>query len=123
MKPITPALAALAVATIPAPVHAQVYQQAQAGALAWCSARAAGRSEAEANRAFSDATVNVAGFGALFNMRAVNEQGAFLARQMCPQYFAQPQPADASGYRPMFSDKEREQWGQWMDEQKNLLNP
>ena len=107
MKPITRLLAAIAVSITPAPVQAQVYQQAQAGALAYCSARAAGKTHEQANRAFTNATVDVAGFGSLFNSRAVNEQGGFLARQMCPEYFAQPQPADASGYRPMFSDKER----------------
>jgi hypothetical protein len=87
MKPIV-AFAALAVLVAPAPALASsVYRQAQAGALAYCSARAAGRTHEQANGAFSDATVQAAGFGAFFNMRAVNEQGGFLARQMCPQYF------------------------------------
>lgn len=87
MKPLAPILAALAVAVAPAPAQANAYQQAQAGALAYCSARAAGKSHEQANRAFSNATVDVAGFSSLFNSRAVNEQGSFLVRQMCPQFF------------------------------------
>ena len=87
MKPLAPILAALVVAMAPAPAQAIVYLQAQSGALAYCSARAAGKTHEQANRAFNNATVDAAGFGALFNMRAVNEQAGFLARQMCPQYF------------------------------------
>jgi hypothetical protein len=87
MKSIAPILAALAVAVTPAPAFAQVYQQAQAGALAYCSARAAGKSHDEANQAFKAATVDAAGFGALFNRQQTSEQGTFLVRQMCPQYY------------------------------------
>ena len=83
VKSVAPIVAAIAL-IIPAPALAQ-YGAAQAGALAYCAARANGASQQEADRAAVRAIYGQAGLvNLVVSGRDIGNQARFLVAQMCP---------------------------------------
>lgn len=91
-------LAAVLVITAAMPAAAQWrYDPAQSMATAYCAAKAAGKTEQQANDAASSASIRSMGgsfmtqlFGVITQTRQINEQARFLVSQMCPDLARPP---------------------------------
>ena len=99
----------------------------QAGATAWCAARAAGKSPAQASRAASNALVNSMGGSFSSNIATIITGGStmrdsieYLIRNQCPEYVGDIQGSQAAPKSELDDPKHPShcKWNPWANECK-----